>query len=112
MKISLIASSPETARHPPRGESRREGEAQRRARALRCYHALVDQGRDYAAGLPFSRADDRGSITARSFTAIEQRFEDVVGFGRQFVQTNLLLPPTEMRARSRSGCISSSMNFT
>jgi hypothetical protein len=33
--------------------------------------------------LTLAGADDGGGVAARQFAAIEQRFEDVVGFGRQ-----------------------------
>ncbi|MHB1320458.1 MAG: hypothetical protein ACYCY0_02675 [Acidithiobacillus ferrivorans] len=51
---------------------------------------MIDKGGNDAAGLtlagPDDGPDDGGGITARQLAAIKQRFEDIVGLGRQLVQ--------------------------
>ena len=79
----------------PRSERSREGKSQRRARAFRREHALIYQSRDDAAGLPFAGADDRGSIAARKFAAVEQCFENRAGFRRQPIQANFFFGPQQ-----------------
>ncbi len=44
---------------------------------------MIDKGGNDAAGLTLAGPDDGGGITARQLAAIKQRFEDVVGLGRQ-----------------------------
>jgi hypothetical protein len=54
---------------------------------------LLDQGRDNTPRLPIAGADDRGSVAAREFAAIEQGFEHCTGFRRQLVGADFLLRP-------------------
>src|SRR5579863_3601965 len=81
--------------HPARSQNGRKGEAQRRAGAFGSQHFLLQQGRDDAPALPFTRAGNGAGVAARQFAAIKQRFENGTGLGRQLAQPDFLFRPDQ-----------------
>jgi len=91
----LGASLWEQPWHPASSQGCRKSQPQWGARAFRYQHSMVDERRDYAAGLTVAGTDDTSGIAARHLAAIEHRFEDGAGSWRQAIHADLFFGPQQ-----------------